>query len=62
MPETGDVDRQIEQLMECKALSEAEVKTPAKASEGDSGGGVECSAVKCPSPLARHPRPVLRSD
>ena len=48
MPETGDVDRQIEQLMECKALSEAEVKTLCEQARAILVEEWNVQPVKCP--------------
>lgn len=48
MPETGDVDVQIEQLMECKALSEAEVKTLCEQARAILVEEWNVQPVKCP--------------
>ncbi|CAA7031867.1 unnamed protein product [Microthlaspi erraticum] len=48
MPETGDIDRQIEQLMECKALSEAEVKTLCEHARAILVEEWNVQPVKCP--------------
>lgn len=48
MPATGDIDHQIEQLMECKALSESEVKTLCEQARGILVEEWNVQPVKCP--------------
>lgn len=47
-PATGDIDRQIEQLMECKALSESEVKRLCEQAKTILVEEYNVQPVKCP--------------
>lgn len=48
MPSNGDLDRQIEQLMECKPLSEADVRTLCDQARAILVEEYNVQPVKCP--------------
>ncbi|KAK8703167.1 hypothetical protein V6N13_021494 [Hibiscus sabdariffa] len=62
MPSHGDLDRQIDHLMQCKPLSEAEVKTLCEQARTILVEEWNVQPVKCPRHrLRRYPWPIPRS-